>query len=206
MIGNRFLSFTAATLLVAGSVFAIPGLAGGAVLKGVVTHNERPLADAEVSVKGVSLEDLKIEAPGASRVAIEQKRLEFSPYVTAVMVGTTVDFPNDDDTWHNVFSTSDAKTFDLGLYPPGESRSVTFDRPGIVRILCNVHPTMKAYVVVEEHPLFSVTGPDGNYRIDGVPPGHYRLEAWHPESGRTTASITIVGEEEVSNVALEIDE
>ena len=86
---------------------------------------------------------------------VDQREIKFIPRVLPVLAGTTVSFPNNDTTWHNVYSKADAKEFDLGLYPAGETRSVTFDKPGIVRILCNVHPNMEAFIVVMEHRYFS---------------------------------------------------
>ena len=85
---------------------------------------------------------------------MDQNEMKFSPYVLPVVVGTTVDFPNNDTQWHNVYSKGGAKDFDLGLYPPGKSRSVTFDKPGIVQVLCNAHPNMEAFIVVNEVPIF----------------------------------------------------
>jgi hypothetical protein len=134
---------------------------------------------------------------------IDQRDMKFVPRVLPVAVGTTVEFPNNDKTFHNVFSTSEAKKFDLGLYPSGESRSMTFDKPGVVKILCNVHPNMEAYVIVKEHPYFAVVDARGNYRINGVPLGNYRVEVWHPEFGVRSASFRLVREGEV--LAIDVD-
>jgi len=111
---------------------------------------------------------------------IAQKSAMFSPHVLPVMVGTTVEWPNEDTIYHNVFSTSDAKSFDLDLYKgnPPEKR-VTFDKPGRVDVFCSIHANMHCVVLVLENPYFSSTDENGNYKIDNVPPGTYTLKAWH---------------------------
>ena len=93
--------------------------------------------------------------------------------------GSTVDFPNSDRTYHNVFSLSKARRFDLGRYPRGQSRSVRFDRPGVVRVFCEIHSHMSAWILVFAHRYFATTDAEGRYRIEGVPPGTYTLAAWN---------------------------
>ena len=100
------------------------------------------------------------------------------PRVLAVTAGTEIDFPNSDSTFHNVFSLSQASTFDLGRYAPGRTGSVTFNRPGVVPIFCDIHSHMSAYVLVFSHPFFALTDDDGGYTIGGVPPGSYTLMVW----------------------------
>lgn len=174
-----------------------PGKAG--IVKGTITIDGKPTSDAVVSVEGLPLERLRFQItyPVTEQAVMDQRNMKFVPRVLAVLVGKSVHFPNNDNTWHNVFSTSEAKKFDLGLYPPGESRSVTFDKPGVVRILCNVHPHMEAYVVVKEHPYFTVPDARGNYRIDAVPVGKYHLEVWHPQFGRKVEHFNLVRKGEV---------
>lgn len=111
---------------------------------------------------------------------IAQHGAVFSPHVMPVMVGTTVEWPNDDNIFHNVFSMSDAKQFDLGLYKgnPPEKR-VTFDKPGRVDVFCSIHENMHCVVLVLENPYFASTDESGNYKIPNVPPGTYTLKAWH---------------------------
>jgi plastocyanin len=125
------------------------------------------------------------------RARMDQRRETFVPHVLAVMTGTTVDFPNSDSTYHNVFSLSKAKRFDLGRYAQGKSQSVRFDRPGIVRVFCDIHSHMSAFVLVFSHPYFAVTEPDGRYRIDNVPPGTYSVVAWHEGETRETRAVTV---------------
>lgn len=111
---------------------------------------------------------------------IAQLSATFSPHVLPVVVGTTVEWPNDDNIYHNVFSMSDAKQFDLGLYKgnPPEKR-VTFDKAGRVDVFCSIHENMHCVVLVLQNPYFASTDENGNYKIPNVPPGTYTLKAWH---------------------------
>ena len=127
----------------------------------------------------------------AEHATMDQRNETFIPHVLAVTVGTTVDFPNSDHTYHNVFSLSKAKQFDLGHYAAGRSKSVRFDRAGIVRVFCEIHSHMSAFILVFSHPYFAVTGPDGRYQIDRVPPGRYTLDAWNEGSVRESRQITV---------------
>ena len=87
-----------------------------------------------------------------------QKGKMFTPHILPIMTGTTVDFPNSDPIFHNAFSSYNGQIFDVGLYPPGTSKSVRFTRPGVVRVFCNIHPTMSAIILVLEHALFRADG------------------------------------------------
>lgn len=129
--------------------------------------------------------------PPERPVVLDQFRLTFVPHVLPVLVGTTVAFPNSDEVRHNVFSPSPPKLFNLGTYPRGVTRTITFDKPGEVALLCNVHPEMSAYVVVVETPYFAVTGRDGSFEIHGVPPGTYTLSAWHEKSKPVSTVVTV---------------
>jgi plastocyanin len=118
--------------------------------------------------------------PGERRHArMDQRNERFVPHVLAITAGTSVDFPNDDKTYHNVFSLSKAKEFNLGRYAVGHSESVLFDQPGIVRVFCEIHSHMSAFILVFAHRYFATTGDDGRYRIDNVPPGTYTLVVWN---------------------------
>lgn len=123
---------------------------------------------------------------------IAQQGATFSPHVLPVVVGTTVEWPNYDDIYHNVFSMSDAKQFDLGLYkgdPPG--KRVTFDKPGRVDVFCSIHENMHCIILVLENPYFASTDENGNFKIRDVPPGTYKLKAWHERLPAAEREITV---------------
>jgi len=124
-------------------------------------------------------------------VRLDQRDEQFVPHVLAIVAGTVVDFPNNDRTYHNVFSLSKANSFDLGRYPPGRAKAVRFDHPGIVRVFCEIHSHMNAFILVFAHRHFAVTGAQGEYRIDGVPPGTYAVTVWHPTFNAKSESVRI---------------
>ena len=116
----------------------------------------------------------------AAEKQMVQKDLNFAPALLPVQVGTKVTFPNLDDTYHNIFSFSPAKRFDLGRYRPDEKPipSVVFDVPGLVTIRCDIHEHMRALILVLDTPYFALSDPDGKFRLTGLPSGHYKLKAW----------------------------
>lgn len=116
--------------------------------------------------------------PDATR-AIRQIHEAFVPRVLPVLVGDSVRFPNEDPFFHNVFSLSKARAFDLGRYATGTSKSVTFDRAGVVPVFCHIHSDMRATVVVLENPYYAVADSTGRFALPDVPAGEYRLVAWH---------------------------
>ena len=118
-------------------------------------------------------------APPPKRVEMKQKDKEFVPHVLALGVGGTVDFPNLDLIFHNAFSNFSGQPFDVGLYPPRTSRSVTFKHAGIVRVFCNIHSTMSAIIAVVNTPWYAVTAATGKYSMTGVPAGEYNLHLFH---------------------------
>jgi plastocyanin len=113
------------------------------------------------------------------RAVMDQRNETFVPHVLAITTGTTVDFPNSDRLYHNVFSLSKPRPFDLGRYAAGKSQSVRFDRPGIVRVFCEIHSHMSAFILVFNHPFFAVTDTEGRYRLENVPAGNYSVVAWN---------------------------
>jgi len=119
------------------------------------------------------------ETSDAGRVVMDQRNETFVPHVLAVMTGTTVEFPNSDPFYHNVFSLSKTARFDLGRYAAGRSRAERFDKPGIVRVFCEIHSHMNAFILVFSHPFFALTDAEGRYRIENVPPGTYNVIAWN---------------------------
>jgi len=195
-----------AVLLFGAQGWCADAASKGGIIKGTVTIAGKPTADVVVSVEGIPADIAKAQLPAvkSKKAVLDQRELKFVPYVLPVAVGTTVDFPNNDKSWHNAYSKSDVKKFDLGLYSPGKTRSVTFDKAGVARILCNVHPNMEAFVVVKEHPYFAAPDNRGNYRLDGVPLGKLRLAVWHPQLGTTEASFEIVRDGEVVDINFDL--
>ena len=119
-----------------------------------------------------------------------QRNETFVPHVLAIQVGTTVDFPNEDQIYHNVFSLSKTQRFDLGRYAAGQSKPVRFDRPGIVRVFCDIHSHMSAFVLVFNHRYFDTTSTDGRYEIPSIPPGKYTVIAWNDGAVRDSRTVT----------------
>jgi len=139
--------------------------------------------------------------PNPVRAQMVQKNKTFSPHVLAVPVGSVIDFPNDDPIFHNAFSNYNGQIFDIGLYPPGSSRSVTFRRPGVVRVFCNIHSSMSAVIVVLQSPFYATSGEDGSFEIGNVPNGTYRLEFYYErateqELASLTRTVDVTGETE----------
>ena len=120
-----------------------------------------------------------LDAVPATHATMRQEDERFAPHVLAVLAGSTVDFPNGDDVFHNVFSLSRAKTFDLGRFPKGSAKSVQFDRSGVVQVFCHIHSDMSAVVLVLDNPFHTVPAANGRYALDGVPPGDYTIVGWH---------------------------
>jgi plastocyanin len=133
--------------------------------------------------------------PGRARM--DQRNETFVPHLLAITAGTTVDFPNNDTTFHNVFSLSRADPFDLGRYPPGKTGSWRFDDPGIVPVFCDIHSHMNAYILVFNHPFFAVTDDEGRYAIPSVPAGGYTLIVWSELGKAESRKITVVDGETV---------
>ena len=125
------------------------------------------------------------------RAQMTQRNETFLPYALAVRAGTAVDFPNEDHTYHNVFSLSKARRFDLGRYAAGRSKRVRFDQPGIVRVFCDIHSHMSAFILVFNHQFFDTTNADGRYSLPGVPAGKYTLNAWNDGEVRDSRIVTV---------------
>src|SRR5262245_21974763 len=145
-------------------------------LNGTAVSGDRPAPDTVVW----------LEAPNAPpnanppRAVLDQRNLSFSPKVLVIRAGTSVEFPNNDRVFHNVFSFRDGRRFDLGLYPVGSMKRVLFDRPGLSRIFCNIHPNMAAYVMTVDSPYFARADETGAFTLSGVPAGNYTYHAWRP--------------------------
>jgi plastocyanin len=158
-----------------GRIVGIQGERDGSELDNVIVFIDSPM---------------KIES-ATQRVTIRQTNEEFVPHVVAVTVGSTVDFPNDDLIFHNVFSLSRAASFDLGRYPRNASKSRTFMKPGLVKVFCHLHSHMSAIVRVFSHPYFATPDRNGRFTITGVPAGRYEVTAWHERAGEVTHTASI---------------
>jgi plastocyanin len=135
------------------------------------------------------------DTPSSTHAAMRQDDERFTPHVLPVLRGTTVDFPNADDVFHNVFSLSSARTFDLGRYPKGSAKSVTFDRGGVVQVFCHIHSDMSAVILVLENAYFAQPARSGRYVIEDVPPGEYTVVGWHERIKPVMRTVRVVAGE-----------
>ena len=155
--------------------------------KVILLKKGTPLPDASNAV--VWIEGVRGGgSPAASRGQMRSDQKKFAPRVVALRVNGTMDFPNADAIYHNVFSVSGGNRFDLGLYKSGASKDKQFEAPGLVRVYCNIHPQMVGFVMVVNSDFAAVTGPDGSFRFDGIPSRPLVLKVWHEEGGETQAT------------------
>jgi plastocyanin len=178
-------------LALGAMVLALPGAASAANLRGKVELRDSrdPAVRKRLDFSGVVVwmeSAAKPPAGPARRARMIQKDKTFSPHVLPVLVGTVIDFPNLDPIFHNAFSNYDGQLFDVGLYPPGTSRSVRFARPGVVRVFCNIHAAMSAVIVVVDTPDFTSSAADGSWEIPNLPPGEYTLHVFHERATPAT--------------------
>jgi hypothetical protein len=172
------------------SVFAC-AVARGATLEGRVTIVDRGGAPGDPSAAIVWLEGVPGPPPTPGRAAITMRDKKFDPPIVHLPVGSLLTFPNADPILHNVFSVSAGNRFDLGLYARGAGREVVLRTPGLVRIFCNVHPQMEAYVVVTPGPYASRPASDGRFSIPDLPAGRYTVRVWHERGGSEAREVEI---------------
>jgi plastocyanin len=169
--------------------------------------NEREVKQSEQQNVIVYLEGENLEPADAGNPphgVIDQKQAAFLPHVLAVQKGAVVDFVNHDRTYHNVFSLSPAKKFNIGRRPTGEKVPVQFDKSGVVQVFCDIHSQMTAFVVVLDNPFFVQPDEDGSFKIDHVPPGTYSLKVWHERLAAPDQKVTVTaGGATKANVVLE---
>lgn len=181
-----------------------PGAVRGRVSIGVPVTAKRATSTYSRSIPTVALapeselrhvvvyvKDAPKTAVQPTRAEIRQRNENFVPRVVAVTVGSVVEFPNDDPIYHNVFSLSRTKTFDLGRFPKGKSRGERFDKPGVVKVFCQIHSHMAATVMVFDHPWFAIPDEGGSFDLSGVPPGMHQITAWHERLGETTLPLRV---------------
>jgi plastocyanin len=181
-------------------VMALCGMAAPALAGNLSGHVElvqkggrraTDLSDVVVYLEGVKAR------PRATRATMAMKGKAFLPRVAVVPVGSTIEFPNQDPIFHNVFSVSGENRFDLDLYKRPKSASWTFPAPGLVRVYCNIHPQMSAVVLVRDNGYFTRAAADGAFSLEGVPPGRYTLKAWHERAGEVSQGVAIPAEGDV---------
>lgn len=150
---------------------------------GLKAQQKKPEAPETENVV-VSILELTTPVPAKlPKVSIGQKDKTFIPYVTAIRTGTTVDFPNGDKIFHSVYSESAPQKFHLPEYPQGQSRSVTFDKPGHVELFCAIHSHMNAHILVLPNEFFTRCKGNGDFKLDSLPAGKWKVQAWHPQLG-----------------------
>ena len=138
-----------------------------------------PVADAVVSLVPLD-RPAPAAGPQTESVEVAQEDEQYQPYLTIVRAGTRVEFPNKDRIQHHIYSASETKKFEKPLYAPGAREAITFDRPGVVALGCNIHDWMIAYVVVLDTPWFARSSAAGTASLTGIPAGRYRIDVWHP--------------------------
>ncbi|MEO8484120.1 MAG: hypothetical protein ABI634_18050 [Acidobacteriota bacterium] len=194
---------------IVGIGHAAQGPLGGGTVRGRVTVPDMTVVAPRPSVSGIMsashmpvdrrrvvvfLESTAVltaypKTPGHARM--DQRDEQFMPRLLAITTGSTVEFPNNDTTFHNVFSLSRTRTFDLGRYPPGRNGAIRFERPGIVPVFCDIHSHMSAYILVFDHPFFAVSDTSGRYAIRDIPAGTYALGVWSELGQARSRRITI---------------
>jgi plastocyanin len=157
---------------------AMPAKSLGAVTDAVIYVEKLPAS-------------VTVASPGGPEPELGQKDQAFVPRVLAIEKGTTVSFPNHDPIFHNVFSVSPNKRFDLGKYPRGQTRHVRFDKPGLVNVYCDIHSDMAAFVLVLANHAFAQPGSDGSYALPDLPAGTYSVKVWHPDFGELHRDVEV---------------
>lgn len=185
--------FAVKAVAVCGAALLMAGVSCAGDIKGKVTVQGIKSAE-NIAVYIDTIPDKKFDAPTAKPV-MDQAKMTFIPHVIVVQVGTTVEFLNSDPVGHNVYwpsiSGNKKLAHNLGTWPKGEKKSFQFNDPGVISLLCNVHPEMNGYIVVSPTPYFAVTDKAGNYDIKNVPPGKYTLKAWSEDGKLTTQAIEV---------------
>jgi len=158
--------------------------------------------DAVISIQRISpAADSALAARRDEVPRLAQKDQSFVPRVLAIPVGASVDFPNLDPIFHNVFSVSPVKRFDLGKYPRGQSRRVTFGKAGLVQVYCDIHANMAAFILVLPNPAFARPDVQGTFALPDLPPGTYTLKVWHPDLPELSRTVEVP---EQGDVALDL--
>lgn len=158
----------------------------------VTLSNGKPASSCVVFLEG------QAHSKPMAHAVLDQRDRRFIPHVLVVTVGTEVAFPNNDTIFHNVFADYDAKRFNLGMYARGQTRHQTFGKPGLVALMCSVHPDMSAYIMVVDTPYHAVADAKGEFSISGVPAGNYKLRVWHESDQILSQSLHVDGDANLS--------
>ena len=146
------------------------------------------LSNVVIWLSDVHPESATLVRANAIKTKMVQKNKTFTPHVLAVPIGSTIEFPNADPIFHNAFSNYNGQIFDIGLYPPGSTRSVKFQKPGVVRVFCNIHASMSAVIVVLNSPWFATSDAEGSFEMENVPDGTYHLGIYYERATEQTLS------------------
>ena len=207
-LGRQHTSHGGASLAV---LFALAGHAGGAhAANFTVTFTDgagKPLVDAVAMLEPAAAKGAV--KPGAD-VEVSQAKRQFNPRVTVITTGTKVTFPNFDTVRHQVYSFSPIKAFELKLYAAGPGAPVTFDKPGVAVLGCNIHDTMAAWIVVSDTPFFARSAASGKASIESLPAGSYKLRVWHagltgPEPAPVAVTIGSADAEQAMRLAVTLE-
>jgi plastocyanin len=152
---------------------------------------ETPDASPQAAVIYLRGEPSVAPADARATVRVSQRNRTIIPHLTVVQAGTRVQFPNEDDVFHNIFSLSSPHRFNLGRYAPGGSKTEVFDKPGVVRLFCDIHSEMGGIILVLDTPWFVRPDADGRFRLEGVPPGEYTAVAWHEAAGADSMRVVV---------------
>ncbi len=200
MIWRSLISFSVGLSLAAPTPAHATTLSGTVMLRDSHVDAVNRRKDFSGVVVSAARVNAPLPAPPARHAVMLQKNKMFTPHILPIVTGTFVDFPNADPIFHNAFSSYNGQIFDVGLYPPGTSRSVRFSRPGVVRVFCNIHSTMSSIILVMNTEYFASTAKDGSFELN-LPPGEYDLSVFHERATEQTLAAlshrVIVGDEPV---------
>ena len=165
------------------------------------SHEDSPAGPMDAVVYVESVPEGTAVPDSRPTPRLSQKDQRFAPRVVAVERGGAVDFPNMDPIFHNVFSVSPTRRFDLGKYPRGHSKQVTFSRPGLVKVYCDIHSDMEGFILVTPNPFFAHPDDQGHFELPALPPGHYRIHVWHPEQPELTREVDLKSVDQVVSLS-----
>ena len=198
----RLVALAGGLLAMGGGARSAPRVARVAGHVTIIEKDAKPTPDLANAVVFLDAGPSAAAHPATFDIATSDK--EFVPRVVVVPLGSTVEFPNHDPFNHNVFSVSDPNQFDLGLYGRGAVKGHAFTSAGLVRVFCNIHPRMVAFVLVMGSRYYSQPNADGSFVIDSVPPGRYTLHVWHERSPQAAQEVT-VGPGGLADVTIQLD-